>query len=554
MKKHLAIFLTLVSCSITFIGQTTATWKWGKYGRSSFGGGTAVICDRSLNPIIVGYTTGGGFIVFENDTIFTQGGLSGAFVVKYNSLGKVLWAKNFDGNSSDHAWDVTTDKSKNIYIVGDYGTPYTVFDSDTLFCSAGSTSFLLKLDSLGKVKWVKRIDNSLNSICTDKYDNIYLAGSFSGPTYSIGTLTISNTFAGTTNAFTAKFDSNGNVIWLKGFGGTDQETNVSLTTDKYSNVYVSGFFSSSSFTFGPNTLVNSNTSYEDVFMVKYNSTGNEMWAKSYGSNLNERAYRIVADSVGNTYMTGNFYSPNLTLGTYSLTNQGKSDAYILKSDLNGNVIWSIQVSGKQDDCVNSLSLDPKGFVYANCRFGYPSLDTMQFGSTLIYPPANSLDPSAVLKIDSMGGLLCYNTLPTGGLLSGHNATDPDGNSYLTSGANKSPFYIANDTLNGNLGPFIFTAKWNCGVYSGIPDMIEKRKDPYVFPIPNNGTFYLLLPDEETENTELILFNSIGQIVHQQKIHKNNELISLSNLTNGVYYYNISKNNQIHKSGKLAIIK
>jgi hypothetical protein len=112
------------------------------------------------------------------------------------------------------------------------------------------------------------------------------------------------------------------------------------------NVFVTGGFASTSITFGSNiSLTNSHKSI-DIFIVKYNATGIAQWAKSAGGTNVDIGEGIATDGSGNVFVTGYFDSSSITFGTIPLSNKSVyANMFIAKYAANGNVSWAKSVSG-----------------------------------------------------------------------------------------------------------------------------------------------------------------------------------------------------------------
>src|SRR5207247_2073037 len=102
------------------------------------------------------------------------------------------------------------------------------------------------------------------------------------------------TNAGGQDAFVQKYDANGNLLWTKQFGTSalDQATGISGDS---SGLYVTGFTSGA--------LTGSNAGQEDVFLRKYDTSGNVVWTRQFGTNKSDEATAISADSSG-VYIAG----------------------------------------------------------------------------------------------------------------------------------------------------------------------------------------------------------------------------------------------------------
>ena len=133
-----------------------------------------------------------------------------------------------------------------------------------------------------------------------------------------------------------------NWQWAKSAGGTDHDDGQSVSTDASGNVYVTGWFQSQSITFGTTTLTNeldTNTGvyHTSMFIVKYDASGNVLWTKS-AIGINSMSHLgISTNAIGNVYLVGSFTKPSISFGTTTLT---KTGIFVVKYDASGNVIWA----------------------------------------------------------------------------------------------------------------------------------------------------------------------------------------------------------------------
>ena len=95
-----------------------------------------------------------------------------------------------------------------------------------------------------------------------------------------------------------------NWQWAKSAGGTGYESSTGVCTDASGNVFITGLFFSPTITFGTTTLTNAGGM--DIFIVKYDATGNVLWAKSAGGVYGERGQSVCTDASGNVFITGHY--------------------------------------------------------------------------------------------------------------------------------------------------------------------------------------------------------------------------------------------------------
>ncbi len=288
-----------------------------------------------------------------------------------------LWAKAAGGSPgtqlSQEGLGLAMDAEGNLYASGFFNTNFVSFDSDSLFTYGGQDAFIVKFDKDGKVLWANHmggtgIDGAFQC-ATDGY-NVYVVGEVSiGPCVFGG-----DTFliAGNTGhkLFLAKFDSLGGLKWIQFDGGNGSSIGVSVCTDNQRNVYVAGGF------VGSNMLLDSvlvmNEGQMDIFLAKYDTSGNVLWAKGIGGVGNENANSVVCDDLGNVYLAGSFESPLLTGLPQADANKGGTDAVVYKINSNGAVVWGRGLGGEDNDGANAVAVLGTD-VYLGGAFKSPQL-------------------------------------------------------------------------------------------------------------------------------------------------------------------------------------
>ena len=226
------------------------------------------------------------------------------------------------------------------------------------------------------LKWAKKMGGNIGensrSIAVDALGNVYTTGNFQGTVdFDPGPGTFNlNTYG--FSIFISKLDSSGNFIWAKRIGLTGTNTSKSITLDAFGNVYITGWFEGTvDFDPGIGTYYMTPNGLADIYISKFDSAGNFIWAKQMGGANYANGLSIALDLLGNIYTMGCFngtsdFDPGV--GIYNLTPVGNYDIFISKLDSSGNFIWAKSMGGINYDEGCSFVIDGSGNVYTTGRF------------------------------------------------------------------------------------------------------------------------------------------------------------------------------------------
>jgi hypothetical protein len=260
---------------------------------------------------------------------YTSEGDADIFLVKLDPSGKPLWVQTMGARGFDIGRTVATDSADNIYLLVDYSRTLTI--GETKLQSNGNRDIgLIKLDPTGKALWAKSTGNNLDelalNLAIDPADSVIITGSFDDSISFGGDQLVS---AGESDAFVAKYDTNGEHQWSTRFGDKDKDIGAAVATDEFGNVYAAGWF-----WFKPNFGGGERKSNgkQDLFLVKLNAKGEHLWSKSFGNKEPDFAKGLVVNSDGSITMAGTF-SVEVNFGGEPLTAAAEKDAMLPVGDV-----------------------------------------------------------------------------------------------------------------------------------------------------------------------------------------------------------------------------
>ena len=226
-------------------------------------------------------------------------------------------------------------------------------------------------------EWAKSMGGTTNdqgrSIAMDEQGNVYTAGDFRNTVdFDPGSGTFNLISNGAQDIFVQKLDTLGSLVWARSIGGTGGDQGNSMTIDTSGNVYVTGQFQGTvDFDPGAGTTTLTSSGSTDVFVLKLDSSGNLIWAKSFGGTGTEVGNYISTDILGNVYTTGYFEgSVDFNPGPSStfLTSNGVYDIFVHKLNPNGNFLWAKGMGGSTYDYGRSIITNNSGDVYITGDF------------------------------------------------------------------------------------------------------------------------------------------------------------------------------------------
>ena len=350
-------------------------------GYLSFISSKSIAIDNDDNLYITGLSSSIG--KFGDIDIFR-----GYFVARWDKNGKALWARSIDItytiNINNYNDIVTTGNSVSVnsngfvYVTGDFSGKPFVFGSSKFgtpqeMAPVGKKDiFVAAYTRDGILEWVQKFggleDESASVITSDLNGDVYVTGysnDLSSLKFYIDGGTVTNTNFGGKDIFIIKLSRFGTPYWVKTAGGTGDDVATSIGIDGKSNLYFTGSISNTA-TFGNVTLNTSGT--KNLFISKYNTFGDVVWAKSGNSDGNININQILVDASGNSYIEGEF-DKAITFGSFSKKSVGLFDGYVTKYSSDGNIQWLETIGGAGNDYMNGIVSDNGKNIITNVRLG-----------------------------------------------------------------------------------------------------------------------------------------------------------------------------------------
>jgi predicted secreted protein len=271
----------------------------------------------------------GGYIA-TGYTFSFGAGQQDAYLVRINSNGDTVWTKTFGGGSMDGAHFVREASDHGFVIAG-----YT-----ESFGGGGKNMYLIKTDSLGNAEYTRTYMTPLMDVayafCEIPDSGYLFIGYKNGPSGWVkGDLWI------------LKTDATLDTIWTKEYGGAGEDYGVSIQPTLDGNYIIAGITSS----FG--------ASGKNVWIVKIDSSGDTLWTKVYGNNLEDVGYGVSCTS-DSGYIVAGYIN-----GTGQWT---AGDLWLLKTDANGDTLWAkVYGTGGEDYGWDVYETPDGGYVVAGRR-------------------------------------------------------------------------------------------------------------------------------------------------------------------------------------------
>jgi hypothetical protein len=288
--------LFLASTAIADPGDTLWTRTYGGSGQDP------ASCVRQ--------TTDGGYIVVGYTDSFGAGGAD-FYLVRTDANGDTLWTRTYGGSGHDYGKRIqeTTDGG---YIIVGYTESFGAGAEDL-----AEDFYLVKIDAKGDTLWTRTYGGSLREQAHDVQqttDGGYIIAGWTDE-------------SGNCDFYLVKTDTNGDTLWTRTYGGSDTDLGYSVQQTSDGGYIFAGY----TYSFGAGST--------DMYLVKTDANGDTLWTRTYGGSNSDYCWSVQRTSDGGYIMVGETTS----------FGAGNFDTYLVKTDANGNSLWTHTYGGSDKD-------------------------------------------------------------------------------------------------------------------------------------------------------------------------------------------------------------
>ncbi len=301
-------------------------------------------------------------------------------------VGQLAWAKVIGGTTNDAVTGFAI-VNNHVYLAGHFGDTLHVNNTTELVSNGGNDMFVARFDTAGTLVWARSIGGSADDMDAvlevNAAENIYLAGRFSSPSLTLQSMgSPGSLFAsGASNyMLLASYNSGGVYNWSRyiGTGGAAVYAK-DIVLHSGGDVIIGGYFTGSA-DFDPGTGTNNLTSNggQDIFMARFNNSGDGVWANNIGGSGDDAALGMAKDTTNRIFVTGYFNSTvdfDPASGTSAATTHGGKDFYIARYNADGSHSFSYGLGGPNDDIGTCIAFfAPTSTLYVGGGIGSDDAD------------------------------------------------------------------------------------------------------------------------------------------------------------------------------------
>ncbi|MCX6842355.1 MAG: T9SS type A sorting domain-containing protein [candidate division WOR-3 bacterium] len=386
MKAQLTVLTALAALLLPLPLKAQITFE-RTYGGTDNDGAQAVVQTTDGGYYVVGYTYS------------TGSGGADVFVIATDPSGEERWTQTFGGAQDDYGYGVAMTAHGDCLAAG-----YLMMLGRADVALHGNTAD-------GEQLWIQVYGGSNDDMAYSIARNSDGGFIVAGATYSFG--------SGVPNAYVLRTDSLGDTLWTRTYGGAGEDYAFSARQTADSGFIICG------------TTYSYGAGQSDIYLVKTNAAGDTQWTRTYGGAEHEHGHSILQTADSGYLICGTTYS----------FGAGDADIWLIRTDANGDTLWTRTFGGDSSDLGHSVAQTADhGFILCG--------QTSSFG-------AGSYD-AWLIKTDSAGDTLWTRTFGGAGDDRGYSVQQTADGGFVmagytsSSGAGEGDFYLVKTNSSGNV--------------------------------------------------------------------------------------------------------
>ncbi len=538
--------------SILFSNIHAQQYQWGvHYGGVGEDVVRAMAADASGNVYTVGYfTDNSDFDPGPGMHELVSNGFFDIFVQKLDTDGNLEWVHGIGGTFFDYATGVDVDDAGNVWVTGvyqetvDFDPGAGVFE---LTSSGGEEIFALKLSASGDFLWAGSMGSpgyeepTAISVDNTGIGSVYVAGYFSDPMeVDPGPGTFTLTSNGGQDIFVIKLDAAGDFQWALNVGGPDQELALGMEATDDGIVHITGLYNGT-VDFDPGVGSDTHTSggQADAYVLRLNADGTFANVATFGGPSDVQSWDLDVDAMGNAYAAGGFVG-TLNAGTTTLNSTDNQDAFVVKVDPQGWILWAKAVHGMDFQQAYDVRVTSDGNVVAA---GY-------FAATADFDPSDDVEleftvesgepfDAFYLMLDPDGEFMSAGQFGGSDFLEHHGvAADANGNFFLASAFQGTVDLDPSPESEVEASVMDFRDTYVIKMSSLSTEVQGMKEAPGFGLWPNPATDLLHVDPQIGTNSKYIIHDLTGRRISEGMITSGRHVIEVHHLRAGSYMLRI----------------
>lgn len=200
------------------------------------------------------------------------------------------------------------------------------------------------------------------------------------------------------------------IHWTSAFQGQGTSQTNDICTDAFGNVFVLGsFLDTVDFNAGTSVQQFVSIGHRNLFLVKYDSTGQMLWARQFKGSQDVIGSKMVCDYAGSIYVAAKFMgsidaNPGVGVSNFYSAVGDSSDIILIKLNSGGNLLWAKQFTGTNDEGITDMAMSMSGELVISAYFT-DSIDANPGSAVQLYTTDSARMKSLILRLNSNGNYL-----------------------------------------------------------------------------------------------------------------------------------------------------